>query len=346
MENSNIVMGNKRKYKTRKNIQFSNNGTYRDMYTYAVTIIWKDGAATESIVNEEMYNRWIEGLDANISYKVEQLGREEYIHINAVKVIYPNGIVNEAVARNYVEKTQKKLTEFKKNNGIIVKNVKAARGIIDAVILLIVVVGAAIIINSGVIETGNFDTKAVEQSLLAVHPVIIMALGSIYFFVFYRKKVIIKRRLMILFSILGMCGISVATYLWLGGVFLIMSIGYAAAFVMYFVYCLVRGFKNERSHTVWKFQVMQIIETPEINQKDIFLACLNGEGEAIRYPFIKYSTKLSNKYNQGEIFCIEIKKISELKLYTINPNYWFFDISYLGEEDILKSNTGRAIIRI
>lgn len=340
-----ITMGTKRKTKVREwNVNIDNQGTRKYITIYRVTVIWNDGRKEECIVNEEYYNRWIEGLNAKIVFSVENDGDRNSVDIERMEVVYVNGTVPAQVVQRYVNDTKNELTIFQKNNGMIEKSVKAAKGIIYAVVVLTAVIAASILLNSGVLETGNFNMEMVEQTLLSIQPLIIILLASVYFACYFKKKRVAKRRKMILVSIFIMCLVSTASYIWLKGEFIFWVIGYAALFAVYLIYCLVRGFHNEATHTVWKFEVTQIADRPDTGQKDIFLCCLNSDGEAKRYPYIRYRTNMRDKYHMNEIFCIEIKKITELNLFAGDPNFWFFDVSYIEEEEIKKSLTGRAMI--
>lgn len=84
------------------------------------------------------------------------------------------------------------------------------------------------------------------------------------------------------------------------------------------------------------FKVVNCVYTPE--GMEIYLSTVGNYLNPVGYPYFKYKTVDRTKYKTGDIVKIDMKKITRLDLYLATPQCWFYDISYLKEEDIKKGS--------
>lgn len=84
------------------------------------------------------------------------------------------------------------------------------------------------------------------------------------------------------------------------------------------------------------FKIVNSISTPE--GMEIYLSTVGNYLNPVGYPYFKYKTVEYTKYKTGDIVSIDMKKITRLDLYSATPQCWFYDISYLNEDDIKKSS--------
>lgn len=83
------------------------------------------------------------------------------------------------------------------------------------------------------------------------------------------------------------------------------------------------------------FKVIDCINTPD--GMEVYLSTIGRKNlEPVGYPYFKYKTTEYTKYKTDDIVKIDMKKIIRLDLHTLDPQRWFYDISYLNEEDIEK----------
>ncbi|MDE6210307.1 MAG: hypothetical protein K2M73_11625 [Lachnospiraceae bacterium] len=84
------------------------------------------------------------------------------------------------------------------------------------------------------------------------------------------------------------------------------------------------------------FKIINSVNTPE--GMEIYLSTVGNYLKPVGYPYFKYKTVEFTKYKTGDIVRIDMKKITRLDLYLATPQCWFYDISYLNEDDIKKGS--------
>ncbi|MBD5542733.1 MAG: hypothetical protein HDR01_00455 [Lachnospiraceae bacterium] len=82
------------------------------------------------------------------------------------------------------------------------------------------------------------------------------------------------------------------------------------------------------------FKIINCINTPD--GMEVYLSTVGDHLEPVGYPYFKYKTVEYTKYKTGDIVKIDMKKITKLDLCSANSQCWFYDISYLKEDDIEK----------
>lgn len=89
------------------------------------------------------------------------------------------------------------------------------------------------------------------------------------------------------------------------------------------------------------FKIVNCVNTP--GRMEIYLSTVGEYQKPVGYPYFMYKTAEYKKYKTGDIVKIDMKKITGLDLHTETPECWFYDISYLNEEDIEK---GTAFVNL
>lgn len=69
---------------------------------------------------------------------------------------------------------------------------------------------------------------------------------------------------------------------------------------------------------------------------EVYLSTVGDKLNPVGYPYFRYKTAEYAKYQIGDIVRIDMKKITILDLNSASPQCWFYDISYLNEDDIQK----------
>lgn len=82
------------------------------------------------------------------------------------------------------------------------------------------------------------------------------------------------------------------------------------------------------------FKIVNCINTPD--GMEVYLSTVGNNLNPVGYPYFKYKTAEYTKYKTGDIVRIDMKKITKLDLCSTNPQCWFYDISYLKEDDMEK----------
>ena len=66
------------------------------------------------------------------------------------------------------------------------------------------------------------------------------------------------------------------------------------------------------------------------------MSTVGGYNEPVGYPYFKFSTSMPHLYEPNLIVKLDMRKVTELYLNTDVPDAWYYDISYLNDNDFLK----------
>lgn len=259
------------------------------------------------------YNRWIEGLQAVITFeKMELLGGIEY-RLESLEIIYSNNQKPESVISNFVEDTKLNISQFVASKGIKKEKVTTNKS-----------------------EHRLFPFI----SLLAIGVIAAIEFANIFLSFLFRKKQLVTRRIYILSYLCIWEIINISLFiLTKQGLYVGYLIFYAVLIVLYILFTMGKGKNIEDKRTIRRYEVREKNNTSE--GCEIIMASYDMDNVATGYPYVRYITSLPDKYNVGVVIELDIKKINKLELNTDNPNKWMFDISYLHEGYVKVGNNIR-----
>lgn len=333
-----VTLGKKRR--NRNYLSASDNR--RRIDEYIVMAILPNGENIEIKTYMGNYNRWIEGLQAVITFeKMELLGGIEY-RLESLEIIYSNNQKPESVISNFVEDTKLNISQFVASKGIKKEKVttnKSEHRLFPFISLLAIGVIAAMIAlqviynQTGVKEP--FNSKYMVINIFAA-----IEFANIFLSFLFRKKQLVTRRIYILSYLCIWEIINISLFiLTKKGLYVGYLIFYAVLIVLYILFTMGKGKNIEDKRTVRRYEVREKNNTSE--GCEIIMASYDMDNVATGYPYVRYITSLPDKYNVGVVIELDIKKINKLELNTDNPNKWMFDISYLHEGYVKVGNNIR-----
>lgn len=86
--------------------------------------------------------------------------------------------------------------------------------------------------------------------------------------------------------------------------------------------------------TMNALMITNLVETP--SGADVYMSTVRGYNEPVGYPYFKFSTSMPHLYEPNLIVKLDMRKVTELYLNTDVPDAWYYDISYLNDNDFLK----------
>ena len=105
---------------------------------------------------------------------------------------------------------------------------------------------------------------------------------------------------------------------------------------------MIQGFNYCKPKTKIKFEVVDLLSRMDGYLYVVF-AALDQYGRPSVYPYCLYRTADKKTFLKGKVYTIDMQKITLLDLNLNDPEFWFYDISYINENDIVLSNTGHFV---
>ena len=70
----------------------------------------------------------------------------------------------------------------------------------------------------------------------------------------------------------------------------------------------------------------------------VVLSKLSDEALPTGYPYLVYDTDDAQKFRQFKYMDLDVKNITTLNLNINNPDYWYYDISYIDNKEFIGKN--------
>lgn len=338
-----IVMGSKRLVVSHKSHRdFHNHMEDEVVYDYYVTVI-KAGSEIEMSTSAAVYYRWAKGVTADLTIRKREYddGRV-WFWISEVKLDYSNGVPTAEIAEAYINDHRKKLDKFLKNKGRKTAHPQGSNfSAFIAVGLIFLALFYLLYVKEIFINKGNYenDPNSIAKMIICIQ---IIVLIIVYYAKFSRSMKFALKRIFVLISLGVMIATSVMIALTFSKMYYFLAGVFGILFAAYFIFSLTQGFDYCKPKTKIKFEVVDLLSQMDGYLYVVF-AALDQYGHPFVYPYCLYRTADKKTYAKGQVYTIDMQKVTSLNLNLTDPEFWFYDISYINQNDIVLSNTGHFV---
>ena len=288
----------------------------------------------ECHVEEDIYNRLVEGMkiNAKIHGYITNSNKTTY-SIDEIKLIYDE--TTNMVVKNYVDSERKKLAVFSKNNGLRDEKGKSGDGIFVIMSLIFLVFG----ILGYVIKIKNNVTSMTNElvvPLVFINICTFSLLISIMYNIYSLKYSVIAKKFYIIFSIAICDVITAISNIYVDEKHYVLNIIITAILAIAIFVLFRKGFRYTRTRTKFRFAVINVFD---INGGyRVVLSKLSDDAYPTGYPYLVYDTNNGEKFKQFKYMDLDVKNITSLNLNINNPDYWYYDISYVDDKAFVGKN--------
>lgn len=309
--------------------------TSKKIVSFYAKIKGENNKVIECSVNEELYNRLVEGMKVKAKIQKSLINNDEFYSIKEIKLIYDD--TTNTVVKNYVNTEMNKLATFSKNNGLREEKGKSRNGILVIMSLFFLALG---IITYIVKYEGNINSET--QELLG--PLVLVNLGtlalliSVMYNIYSLKYSIVPKKFYIIFSIIVCDVITAISNICVAEKHYILNVIITVILVITIFVLFRKGLRYSRTRTKFKFAVVNVFD---INGGyRVVLSKLSDDAYPIGYPYLVYDTNNGEKFKQFKYMDLDVKNITSLNLNINNPDYWYYDISYVDDKAFVGKNIG------
>lgn len=285
-------------------------------------------------VTEDIYNRLVEGMKIKAKIRKEIFGSNRVVYsIDEMKLIYDD-TTNEVV-KNYVNREMNKLATFSKNNGLRDEKGKSGNGIAILMSLFFLALG---IIAYVIKFSGNIteNTKDLFGPLVLVNIGTFALLLSILYNTYGLKYNVVLKKFYIIFSVLICDVITLISNIYAPEKYYYLNIIISIILVAVAVFLFRKGLRYTRTRTKFRFEVVNVFENN--GRSRVVLSKLSDEALPTGYPYLVYDTDDAQKFRQFKYIDLDVKNITTLNLNINNPDYWYYDISYIDNKEFIGKN--------
>lgn len=278
----------------------------------------------ECSISEKIYNRLVEGMKINANIRRTDADDKVIYSIEEMELIY-DSTTNEVV-NNYVNREMDRLATFSKNNGLREEKGKSNNGILILISLFFLAVGIITYIIKYTEETYS-DTRDLQGPLVLINLSTFALFIAIMYNTYRLRYSVVAKKFYIIFSIIVCDVITLLNNIFTQEKYYNLNIIITAVLFCVAVFLFRKGIKYTRTRTKFRFEVVKVFENNGRNR--VVLSKLSDTAEPTGYPYLVYDTDDAQKFRRFKYMNLDVKNITSLNINIDNPEYWYYDISYI-----------------